>query len=138
MSNSNDLTNQQKLTAFGLLSAVGLAFYMGNNVPVQYTLIGSIGFGIGTSLSVGFYRVANLMKSGRAEQNKFGNGFLAGSSIFCALMSLNIVPQISNVLIKSETFKNTNEAYMLPLLVFMGLVGFFQNRANTLTSIIND
>jgi len=132
------ITSEQKLSALGLLGAVAAAFFLGNRVPIPYILVGSVGFGTGTSVSVGFYRVANLLKNGKAEKNKFGKGTLAGLAIFCSLMSFNAIPSIVWDLPNSEFCRGVNQGFMIPLLIVSGVVGFFQNRANTLESIADE
>jgi hypothetical protein len=135
---NDTITSEQKLSALGLLGAVAAAFFLGNRIPIPYILVGSVGFGTGTSVSVGFYRVANLLKNGKAEKNKFGKGTLAGLAIFCSLMSFNAIPSIVWDLPNSDFFKGVNQNFMIPLLVASGVVGFFQNRANTLESIVDE
>ena len=136
--NRSIITNEQKWTAVGLLGAIGSAFYLNNRVKPGYILTSAIGFGLGTASSVGFYRVADLMKNGTVQRNQFGRGALAGSALFCALMSVNIIPLVVSELPKTDLFKETNQSVILPLLLLWTLVGFFQNRANTLETIADE
>lgn len=134
---SNSLTSQQKLTAFGLMGTIGSAFLLSNKVPAPYVLLGAVGFGMGTSMSVGYYRVANLIKNGRSEETKFGEGMFAGLAIFASLMTVNSLPFLVNVLAKSEPFADVNEGLIVPIVGLTALAGFLQNRSNLLEIAIN-
>lgn len=134
----NSITSQQKWTSAGLLGAIGFAFVLSNRIPAPYVLTATIGFGAGTSLAVGFYRVAELFKNGRPESNQFGKGGMAGIALFCSLMSFNVIPTVITELPQTVMFKDVNTSLLLPLMIISGLVGFFQNRANTLEGLVDE
>ena len=136
-SNRENVSSEQKWTSFGLIGAVGAAFWLSNKIASPYVMTGAVAFGAGTAASVGFYRVASLMKNGRAERNKFGRGALAGSALFCALLALNTIPDLLSKLPETTYYKEAgvNQSFLFPIALAAGIGGFLQNRANTLENM---
>lgn len=134
-SGKSNIERDQKLSAFGLLAAVAGAFFLRDLIPLQHIISASIGFGTGTSISVAFYRVAGLLKNGKAEKNQFGQGTLAGVALLAGLLSFTAIP--GAVRLVQEISKDSGA---LPWMIIIGggIAGFMQNRTNTLMSIMED
>jgi hypothetical protein len=132
------VTSEQKLTAGGLLVAICAAFFVKGQVPTPYILVGSVGFGIGTAASVGYYRLCSLLKNGRAEHNKFGRGLLTGAAIFSSLLGSSAVPSILSDLSTTPMFNGIHYNSLVLLMIATGGLGFLQNRSNTLESLVDE
>lgn len=129
------ITGDQKLSTFGLLGATALAVLFSDNIPSDYVIAGAVGFGTGVAISNAFYRVAELLKNGKAEKNEFGKGTLAGVSLFCGLLGLKSIPYMLKTFTNSP-FKLSPEAFWLTLGA-LGFAGFLQNR-NAFLSFVTE
>jgi hypothetical protein len=120
------ITDSQKLTAFGLMGSVGLAFFATDYINKDYTFLAASLFGAGAAISTAYYRIAELLKNGRPEENEFGKGTIAGLTLLSSLITVNAMPYMYNVL--------TGEKFKLPpgaVLTVGGIAlvaGFFQTR----------
>jgi hypothetical protein len=130
------ISYEQKTTAAGILGTTALAFLFSDRIPADYIVAGAISFGTGVAMSNGFYRVAELLKNGKAESNQFGKGLLAGLSLFCGLVGVKSIPYICKMLTKAPFSLNT-QSVLLALGIF-GIIGFLQNRNSYLTFIENE
>jgi len=129
------ITGEQKMTTLGLLGATGAAVLFADNVPQEHVMLGSIAFGTGVAVSNSFYRVAELLKNGKPEKNKFGKGLFAGVSLFCGLLGFKTMPFVHKVL-TAAPFKLTSQTVLLIFVAF-GIGGFLQNR-NTFLNFVED
>lgn len=120
------LSITQIYTAVGLLVTIVAASMAKDIVPVPLILAVSVGYGIGSSISVALYRLASLLKNGTAETNVFGSGFLAGLAIAFGMTAIQSVPAILGT--KHIVGLDFSSA------VFAGLIGviagFLQSRSN--------
>ncbi len=94
----------------------------------------AVGYGIGSSSAVALYRTASLLKSGRAEQNEFGQGIMAGGAVAFGLLSAVAVPKIMPILASAGV---SQEALLL--LGAVGLIaGFLQSRSSFVRETVQD
>lgn len=112
---SQGLSIAQIYTAVGLLVTIVAASMAKDFVPVPLILAVSVGYGIGSSVSVALYRLASLLKNGTAETNVFGSGALAGLAIAFGMTAIQSIPAILS--------KNHIVDLDFSSAVFSGLIG---------------
>ena len=131
----SELTSSQKLTAFGLLGTISLAFLLNGYIDKNIVIPASIMYGMASAGSAGYYRLCELLKNGRAENNDAGKGTIAGVTIFCSLLGINSMPHIYSLL-TGPSFKMMPNTVIFTGLTF-GILGFLQNR-NTFLHFLDE
>ncbi len=128
------LTKAQRYTAAGLLGVIVTSTLTNGIVPTHIVICGAIGLGIGSTAAVALYRVADLMKNGKAEVNPFGNGIWAGVAVAFGMTAIQTIPQIlqGNYIQGATPFSTT-----IAGLAGIG-AGFFQSRSTFVTQTIAD
>lgn len=124
--NEKGLSLTQIYTAVGLLVTIVMASMAKDIVPVPLILAISVGYGIGSSVSVALYRLASLFKNGTPETNVFGSGILAGLAIAFGMIAIQSIPAIlSKNYITGLDFSSAIIAGLIGI-----VAGFLQSRSN--------